>query len=103
MKLFRNIRELFNKEPSDSEIEKLDRRAFLRGMSVTAAGLLVPLPTILLPVRQDAADFEFGMIGPHTIGSTVIWSNKTCDEIVEEIGRLVLCVGPGGDFAHFRD
>ena len=33
-------------------LEQLDRRAFLRGMMVTSAGLLVPMPTVILPATR---------------------------------------------------
>ena len=31
---------------TDAELERADRRAFLRGFTVTAAGLLLPVPII---------------------------------------------------------
>ncbi len=34
---------------TDEHLARMDRRAFLRGMSVTAAGLVVPLPTVFVP------------------------------------------------------
>lgn len=39
------------RSPMD-QLERLDRRAFLRGMMVTSAGLLVPRATLFLPVER---------------------------------------------------
>lgn len=36
-------------------LERLDRRAFLRGLMVTSAGLLVARPTIILPAARRFA------------------------------------------------
>jgi len=35
----------------DSALAQMDRRAFLRGMAVTAAGIVIPAKTIFLPVE----------------------------------------------------
>lgn len=81
MKLFDNIRAWLGREPEPHEIERLDRRAFLCGMAVTTAGLLVPLPTILVPKSIDAADIVFGPCGPPE--------------------RMYLCSGPNGEYGFF--
>lgn len=47
-------------EPRGSmELEQLDRRAFLRGMMVTSAGLLVPKPVQVFVPRPTREMMEF--------------------------------------------
>ena len=41
-----------------TNLETLDRRAFLRGLMVTSAGLVVPRPTILVPAPLTVASPE---------------------------------------------
>lgn len=52
MKIFERIFGGRSNRPSDAEVERLDRRAFMVGMTVTAAGLLVPKPTLFIPHRR---------------------------------------------------
>jgi hypothetical protein len=51
---------------SAAELEVLDRRAFMVGMTVTAAGLLVPKPTLFLPSKRVrriiSDDFEIDTV-----------------------------------------
>lgn len=62
MKLFERIRKFL--DLSESEKVRLDRRAFLRGMAVTSAGLLVPAATIFDFGRSLDPQVLFGSDAP---------------------------------------
>ena len=57
MKLFNKIKNFLSLTPE--EIVATDRRAFLMGMSVTAAGLLVAKPTFFLPTVRGSIETDF--------------------------------------------
>jgi hypothetical protein len=57
------IRSLFQLG-NDAAIERLDRRLFLRGLAVTGAGMIVGVPTIVVPRVVDADFYEFGIWKP---------------------------------------
>lgn len=45
---------------NDAGIERIDRRLFLRGMAVTGVGLIVGVPTIVVP-RPAVSSLEYGV------------------------------------------
>lgn len=82
MRIFDRIREWAS--ASDDDKVQLDRRAFLKGMAVTSAGLLVP----------GAAVFDMGRI----VRPEAPVPKMTPQDEMEIVGRIQLC-GTGGGFA----
>lgn len=87
MKIFDRIREWAS--TSDEDKVRLDRRAFLKGMAVTSAGLLVP----------GAAVFDMAARPLHVDGNLDAWDPDAQRRAVEDfmhrgpevLGRIRIC------------
>jgi len=69
MKIFDKIREWASR--SDEERVQLDRRAFLKGMAVTSAGLLVPGAAVFDLGRSLHVDGNFNAFEPDALWGAV--------------------------------
>lgn len=56
----RLLQRLRDGQATDREIESLDRRLFLQGATVTAAGLVIATPTIVVPTEPRLVTYALG-------------------------------------------